>query len=228
MGRKSKKMKILVIDVGGTNVKLLASGQRVPRKFPSGPQLTAEQMVERVLKETNAWDYEVITIGYPGPVVKNKLVLEPVNLGPGWVDFDFEGGFGKPVKLVNDAAMQALGSYQGGRMLFIGLGTGMGTAMIINNVIAPLELAHLPYRKGKTFEDYVGRRGLERMGKKRWQRAVEDVVARLQAAMVADSIVLGGGNAKKLKRLPPGAKLGDNINAFRGGFRVWEDKDIQL
>jgi polyphosphate glucokinase len=220
-------MKILVIDVGGTNVKLLASGQRQPRKFPSGPQLTPEQMVEGVLEATKDWDYDVITMGYPGPVVKNKPVLEPPNLGPGWVDFDFEAAFGKPVKIINDAAMQALGSYESGRMLFIGLGTGMGSALVIDGLVAPLELAHLPYKKA-TFEDYVGRRGLERLGKKKWQQAVEDAVARLQAAMVADSVVLGGGNAKKLKRLPPGAKLGDNINAFRGGFRLWEDKNIRL
>jgi polyphosphate glucokinase len=220
-------MKILVIDVGGTNVKLLASGQRQPRKFPSGPQLTPEQMVEGVLEATKDWDYDVITMGYPGPVVKNKPVLEPPNLGPGWVDFDFEAAFGKPVKIINDAAMQALGSYESGRMLFIGLGTGMGSALVIDGLVAPLELAHLPYKKA-TFEDYVGRRGLERLGKKKWQQAVEDAVARLQAAMVADSVVLGGGNAKKLKRLPPGARLGDNINAFRGGFRLWEDKNIRL
>ena len=220
-------MKVLVIDVGGTNVKLLASGQRQPHKFPSGPQLTPEQMVEGVLEATKDWDYDAITMGYPGPVVKDKPVLEPANLGPGWVDFDFEAAFGKPVKIINDAAMQALGSYQSGRMLFIGLGTGMGSALVIDGLVAPLELAHLPYKKA-TFEDYVGRRGLERLGKKRWQQAVEDAVARLQAAMVADSVVLGGGNAKKLKRLPPGAKLGDNINAFRGGFRLWEDKNIRL
>ena len=220
-------MKILVIDVGGTNVKLLASGQRQPRKFPSGPQLTPEQMVEGVLEATKDWDYDVITMGYPGPVMKNKLVLEPANLGPGWVDFDFEAAFGKPVKIINDAAMQALGSYESGRMLFIGLGTGMGSALVIDGLVAPLELAHLPYKKA-TFEDYLGRRGLERLGKRKWQQAVEDAVARLQAAMVADSVVLGGGNAKKLKRLPPGAKLGDNINAFRGGFRLWEDKNIRL
>src|SRR5437868_420581 len=227
MKRSSKRMKVLVIDVGGTNVKLLASGQRQPHKFPSGPQLTPEQMVEGVLEATKDWDYDAITMGYPGPVVKDKPVLEPANLGPGWVDFDFEAAFGKPVKIINDAAMQALGSYQSGRMLFIGLGTGMGSALVIDGLVAPLELAHLPYKKA-TFEDYVGRRGLERLGKKRWQQAVEDAVARLQAAMVADSVVLGGGNAKKLKRLPPGAKLGDNINAFRGGFRLWEDKNIRL
>jgi predicted NBD/HSP70 family sugar kinase len=215
-------MKILVIDVGGTNIKLLASGQSEIRKFPSGPQLTAEQMVEGVLKRTSDWEYNAVAIGYPGPVIHGKLALEPKNLGPGWVDFDFAARIGKPVKLINDAAMQALGSYEGGRMLFIGLGTGMGSALVIDNVVAPLELAHLPYKKGRTFEDYVGLRGLVRMGKKKWQAAVEDVVARLQAALVADSVVLGGGQAKKLKRLPPGVRMGDNTHAFQGGFRLWE------
>jgi len=217
-------MKILVIDVGGTNIKMLATGQKEVRKFPSGPKLTAQQMVDGVLKATADWPHDVITIGYPGPVVNGKLVLEPHNLGPGWVDFDFAGKFGKPVRLINDAAMQALGAYRGGKMLFIGLGTGMGSAMIFEGVVAPLELAHLPYKNGMTFEDYVGLRGLERLGKKKWHKAVEDVVDRLQAALTADSVVIGGGNARKLKRLPPGARLGDNRDAFEGGFRLWDDK----
>jgi polyphosphate glucokinase len=216
-------VKVLVVDVGGTNIKMLATGQKEVRKFPSGPQMTAQQMVEGVLKATADWDYEVVSIGYPGPVIHGKLALEPRNLGPGWVDYDFAAHFGKPVKLINDAAMQALGSYEGGCMLYLGLGTGLGSALVIEDVIAPLELAHLPYRKGQTFEDYVGLRGIERRGKKKWQAAVEDVVARLQAAFVADAVVLGGGNAKKLKRVPPGARLGDNRNAFAGGFRLWED-----
>ena len=217
-------MKILVIDVGGTNIKMLASGEEEVRKFPSGPHLTAQQMAEGVLKATADWSYDAVTIGYPGPVLRNRPVLEPRNLGPGWVDYDFAAHFGKPVKIINDAAMQALGSYEGGTMLYLGLGTGLGSALIIDHVIAPLELAHLPYRKGRTFEDYVGRRGLERLGKKKWQKAVEDVVARLQAALVADTVVLGGGNAKKLKRVPPGACLGENRNAFQGGFRLWENE----
>jgi polyphosphate glucokinase len=220
-------MKILVIDVGGTNVKMLASGQEDPRKFPSGPTLTPDTMAEGVLREIKDWEYDHITIGYPGPVVNGKAVLEPKNLGPGWVDYNFKAKFRKPVRLINDAAMQALGSYKGGRMLFLGLGTGLGSALVIENVVAPLELAHLPYKKYKTFEDYVGLRGLERLGKKRWQAAVEDVVARLQAALGADSVVLGGGNAKKLKRLPPGVRLGDNLNAFVGGFRLWEDDTMK-
>jgi polyphosphate glucokinase len=214
-------VKVLVVDVGGTNVKVFAKGEAEMRKFPSGPTLTAKQMVDGVLHVAAEWSYDVITIGYPGPVINGRLALEPRNLGSGWVDFDFAAHFGKPVKLINDAAMQALGSYEGGRMLFLGLGTGLGSALIIDHVVAPLELAHLPYKKGRTFEDYVGLRGLKRLGKKKWQKAVEDVVARLQAALVADSVVLGGGNAKLLKRLPPGARMGDNRNAFLGGVRLW-------
>ncbi len=221
-------MKVLVIDVGGTNIKVFANGETGVRKFPSGPTLTAKQMVDGVLGLVGDWNYDVITIGYPGPVTHGRLALEPANLGPGWVDFDFAGHFGKPVKIINDAAMQALGSYEGGRMLFLGLGTGLGSALIVDQVVAPLELAHLPYKKGRTFEDYVGLRGLKRLGKKKWQKAVEDVVARLQAALVADSVVLGGGNAKLLKRLPPGTRMGDNRNAFLGGVRLWEgdNKDV--
>jgi predicted NBD/HSP70 family sugar kinase len=216
-------MKILVIDVGGTNVKVLATGQTEMRKIPSGPEMTAEQMVKDVQEATKDWDYEAVSIGYPGPVVQGKPLLEPRNLGPGWVGFDLAAKFGKPVRVVNDAAMQALGSYEGGRMLFFGLGTGLGTAMIVNKVVVPLELAHLPYKKGRTFEDYVGIRGLNRMGKKKWHRAVEDVVARLKAALIADYVVIGGGNAKKLNLLPEGARLGENSNAFVGGYRLWED-----
>jgi polyphosphate glucokinase len=215
-------MKVLVIDVGGTNVKILATGQAEVRKIPSGPQLTAQQMVADVQQAAQGWEYDVVSIGYPGPVVQDSPLLEPRNLGRGWVGFDFATEFGRPVKIINDAAMQALGSYEGGRMLFLGLGTGLGSALIINNVIAPLELAHLPYRKGRTFEDHVGLRGLRRLGKKKWRRAVEDVVARLKAALVADYVVLGGGNVKHLKHLPPGARLGANKNAFAGGFRLWE------
>ena len=215
-------MKTLVIDIGGTNIKMLATGQEMVRKFPSGPRMTALQMVENVRRSTVDWEYDNVSIGYPGPVIHDKLALEPRNLAPGWVDFDFPASLGKPVKLINDAAMQALGSYEGGRMLFLGLGTGLGSALIVDGVIAPLELAHLPYRKCRTFEDYVGLRGLLRLGKKKWTKAVADVTARLQAAMVADSVVLGGGNAKKLKRLPTGARLGLNTNAFVGGFRLWD------
>ena len=214
-------MKTLVIDIGGTNVKLLATGHETPRKFPSGPKLTALQMVENVLKASTDWAYDRISMGYPGPVIHDKLALEPRNLAPGWVDFDFAAAFGKPVKLLNDAAMQALGSYEGGRMLFLGLGTGLGSALIIDGVIAPLELLICPIESAVRSK-ITFLRGLARLGKKNWTKAVADVTARLQAAMVADSVVLGGGNAKKLKRLPTGARLGLNTNAFLGGFRVWD------
>jgi len=220
-------MRVLAIDIGGTHVKMLASGETEVRKFVSGPTMTAEQMVKGVLEATKDWDYDVISMGYPGPVIRDRIVQEPKNLGSGWVNFDFAARFGKPVKVLNDAAMQALGSYDGGTMLFIGLGTGMGSALVLDHTVAPLELAHLPYRKRRTFEDYIGLRGLERLGKKRWQVFVEDVVARLKAALVADSVVIGGGNAKKLRRVPPGTKLGDNSHAFIGGFRLWEKLPVK-
>ena len=215
-------MKILVIDVGGTHVKILATGQEEERKFVSGPDLDPQRMVDEVKELAKDWEYDAVAIGYPGPVVHDKPLLEPWNLGRGWVGFDFARAFGKPVKVINDAAMQALGSYQGGRMLFLGLGTGLGSALIVDNFVVPLELAHLPYRKGKTIEEFVGVEGLKKRGRTKWQQSVEDVVARLKAAMVADYIVLGGGNARKLHGLPPGARLGDNRNAFLGGFRLWE------
>lgn len=216
-------MRVLAIDIGGSNFKFLVEGATTPRKFPSGLTLTPSQMTKKVLEETTDWKFDCVTIGYPGPVVHGKPLLEPHNLGRGWVGFDFAALFGKPVRVINDAAMQALGSYEGGRMLFLGLGTGLGTTMIIDKVIAPMELAHLPYRKGHTFEDYVGERGLVRLGKKKWHRAVHDVTARLKAALVVDYVVLGGGNSKKLEELPPGARLGDNANAFVGGFRYWQE-----
>ncbi len=217
-----KTKKILAIDVGGTHVKALATGQREPRKIPSGPTLTARQMVQQVKRLVRDWSYDAVSIGYPGPVVHGHPLREPYNLGKGWVGFDFRKAFGHPVQLVNDAAMQALGSYNGGRMLFLGLGTGLGSAMIVDGIIEPMELAHLPYKKGKTYEDYIGLRGLERLGKKKWRRHVADVVEQLKAAMEPDYVVLGGGNAKKLKKLPPNTRLGDNRNAFLGGFRLWE------
>jgi polyphosphate glucokinase len=217
-------MKVLVVDVGGTNIKILATGQEAPRKFPSGPEMTPEQMVAGVKQAAEGWDYDVVAIGYPGPVVRGRPVVEPFNLGPGWVGFDFEAAFGRPVKLLNDAAMQALGSYEGGRMLFLGLGTGLGSALVMDGVLEPMELAHLPYRK-HTFEDYVGARGMRKLGRKKWRRCVEDVVQHLTAALEPDYVVLGGGNVKKLKRLPPGGRLGKNTNAFLGGFRLWEGAD---
>lgn len=214
-------MKILVIDVGGTNLKLKVSTSEEIRKIPSGPALSARQMVEDVKKATADWDYDAITIGYPGPVINGTISLEPVNLGRGWLGFDF-AGLGKPVKLINDAAMQALGSYEGGRMLFLGLGTGLGATLILDGVIGPLEIGHLPYKKGKSYEEYVGAGGLERMGRRKWQATVFDVVERFRKAFVVEYVVLGGGNVKKLDELPPGARAGNNTNAFIGGVRLWE------
>lgn len=220
---KRKARRILVIDVGGTHVKVLATGQREERKFPSGPTMTPKQMVMGVKSLTRDWKYDVISIGYPGPVVHGRPVHDPANLGLGWVGFNFGKAFGRPVKVANDAAMQALGSYRGGRMLFLGLGTGLGTAMIVDGLLEPMELAHLPYKKGKTYEDYVGIRGLERLGKKKWRRHVADVVEKLRTALEPDYIVIGGGNVHRLKKLPPHTFAGENENAFRGGFRLWND-----
>jgi polyphosphate glucokinase len=217
-----KKKKILVIDVGGTNVKLLASGQTERRKFASGPAMTPQLMVDQLKEVAGDWDYDVVSIGFPAPVANDKPLREPHNLGPGWVDFDYQAAFGKPVKMINDAAMQAIGSYDGGRMLFLGLGTGLGSTLIVDKAVAPMELAHLPYREAQTFEDYVGQRGLDRMGKKEWRVAVQDVVKRLKDALVADYVVLGGGNARHLKELPEGVRLGQNDNAFIGGYRLWD------
>jgi len=213
--------KVLVVDVGGTNVKLLATGQREARKFPSGPAMTPEAMVRVAKKTAKDWDYDVVSIGYPGPVVHGRPLREPHNLAPGWVKFDFQRAFGRPVKIVNDAAMQALGSYKGGRMLFLGLGTGLGSAMIVDGLLEPMELAHLPYRNGRTYEDYVGIRGLKRLGTKKWQQHVDKVVRQLSHALMVEDVVLGGGNVKKLDHLPPGTRLGNNANAFAGGFRIW-------
>ena len=217
-------MNVLVIDVGGTHVKLLATGRRSPVKFDSGPHLTPAVMVRETLAATRGWRYEAVTIGYPGPVRKGRPVADPFNLGRGWRRFDFARAFQKRVVVVNDAAMQALGSYDGGRMLFLGLGTGLGTAVVEDGVVQPMELAHLPYRDGKSFEDYLGVRGLERLGHHKWAKHVGVVAEMLRAAVVADHVVLGGGNVRKLRRLPPHCRRGDNSNAFRGGFRVWETR----
>jgi polyphosphate glucokinase len=214
-------VKVLVIDVGGTHVKLLATGRRTPAKFESGPRLTPAVMVRETLAATTGWRYDAVAIGYPGPVRHGRPLTDPHNLGRGWRRFDFARAFHHPVRLVNDAAMQALGSYDGGRMLFLGLGTGLGTALVEDSALQPLELAHLPYREGKSFEDYLGLRGLERLGRHKWEKHVHIVAGMLRAAVVADHVVLGGGNVKKLQRLPPHARRGDNLNAFRGGFRVW-------
>jgi polyphosphate glucokinase len=215
-------MNVLVIDVGGTHVKVLATGQTEERKFISGSDLTPAKMVAGVKALTTDWKYDAVSIGYPGPVLRNRLVVEPHNLGAGWVGFDFEKAFGRPVKVINDAAMQALGSYHEGKMLFLGLGTGLGSTMIADGILEPMELGHLPYKKA-TYEDYVGERGLARLGKKKWRQAVEDVVTRLKAALEPDEVVIGGGNARLLKELPPGCRVGDNANAFIGGFRLWEE-----
>jgi polyphosphate glucokinase len=216
-------MNVLVVDIGGTHVKILASGQKEPRRFASGPTLTAKQMVSEVQKLAGDWSYEVVSIGYPGPVLRGRPIAEPHNLGPGWVGFNFEKAFRRPVKVVNDAAMQALGSYKRGKMLFLGLGTGLGSTLVVDEIVEPMELSHLPFRKG-TYEDYVGARGLTNHGKRKWRRYVADVVSRLSAALEPDSVVLGGGNAKKLKKLPHGCRMGDNANAFLGGFRLWKEE----
>lgn len=215
-------MHTLLIDVGGTNVKVLATGQTEPIKIPSGPKMSAKEMVAAVKEATAAWKYDRVSVGYPSFVFEGRPICEPYNLAPGWVGFDFEAAFGCAVKVVNDAAMQALGSYDGGRMLFLGLGTGLGAALIIDGQLEPMELAHLHYRKGRTYEDYVGLRGLERMGRKKWRDHVHKIVEQLTPALRADYVVLGGGNAKLLKELPPLARLGSNANAFVGGERLWE------
>jgi polyphosphate glucokinase len=213
---------VLVVDIGGTSVKVMASGHQTHRSFPSGPKMTAKEMVSGVKKLAADWAYDAVSIGYPGPVLRGRPVAEPHNLGRGWVGFDFALAFGRPVKIVNDAAMQALGSYRGGKMLFLGLGTGLGSTMIVDGIVEPMELGHLPYKKG-TYEDYVGHAGLERHGKKKWRRHVADVVKRLIAALEPDETVIGGGNVLKLAALPQHARAGDNANAFRGGFRLWPE-----
>jgi polyphosphate glucokinase len=216
-------MKILVVDVGGTHVKILATGEKQKREIVSGPGMTARQMVSRVKKIAQGWAYDAVSVGFPGPVLHDRPIAEPRNLGPGWMGFDFASAFGLPVRVINDAAMQALGSYEGGKMLFLGLGTGLGSAMIVNGIVEPMELGHLPYKKG-TYEDYVGNRGLERIGKKRWRKLVEDVVDRLVAALEPEDVVIGGGNVIHMKKLPRGCRAGNNAHAFIGGFRMWNDE----
>ena len=212
---------VLAVDVGGSHVKALASDQHERRRFVSGPTLTAAEMVAGTLQAVEGWRWDAVSIGIPAPVQHGKPVSEPVNLGDGWVGFDYEAAFGKPTKVVNDAVMQAIGSYQGGRMLFLGLGTGLGSAMIVDGVAEPLELGHLPFRK-MTFEDYVGERGLKRLGKKKWRHAVFEAIEQLTAAMEPDEVVLGGGGVDDLHELPEGCRRGENENAFLGGFRLWD------
>ena len=217
-------MKTLVIDVGGTHVKVLATGRRTPLKIDSGPAMTPRVMVKEVLAATADWEYDRISIGFPAPVRNGRPEREPWNLGRGWVRFDFERAFGKPVRMINDAAMQALGSYHGRTMLFLGLGTGLGSTLIRENMVIPLELAHLPYREGKTYEEYVGAAGYERLGKRKWRKHVLDVIDLFVDAFIVDYVVLGGGNARHMKALPAHVKLGSNANAFRGGYRLWDDE----
>jgi polyphosphate glucokinase len=219
-------MRVLAIDIGGTWIKVLVSDQRQPRKIPSSPLLTPKCLVDEVRGAVIGWMFDVISLGYPGPVLNNRPVLDPWNLGHGWVGFDFKAAFGCPVRIINDAAMQALGSYRGGKMLFLGLGTGLGSCMVVDGILEPMELGHLPY-KDATFEDYVGVRGLERFGEDKWREHVADVVARLIAALEPEDVVLGGGNVKRLPRLPAGCRAGDNDDAFVGGFRLWEPDGSQ-
>jgi polyphosphate glucokinase len=216
-------VRILVIDVGGTHVKVRITGQDLTVKIPSGPLMSAVKMVAAVQAATQNSDYDAVSMGYPGPVVHGRPTSEPCHLGPGWVGFDFKTAFGKPVKIVNDAAMQALGSYQGGRMLFLGLGTGLGSALVVDQFLVPMELAHLPYRKGRCYEEYVGLTGLKRLGKRKWRRHVNKVVEQLKNAVQAEYVVLGGGNAKLLKKLPRNTRRGENANAFKGGDRLWQE-----
>jgi polyphosphate glucokinase len=216
---------VLVVDVGGNSVKILASEHKVRRSFPSGPKMTPKDMVSGVKKLAADWAYDVVSIGYPGPVLHGRPVAEPYNLGRGWVGFDFARAFRRPVRVLNDATMQALGSYRGGKMLFLGLGTGLGSTMIVDGIVQPMELGHLPYKKG-TYEDHVGRAGLERHGKTKWRRHVADVVTRLIAALGPDETVIGGGNVGKLAALPPRTRAGDNANALRGGFLLWQEREL--
>ncbi len=216
--------RILAVDIGGTHIKVLASGARTPRKADSGPELTPRKMVRIVRELAKDWRYEVISIGYPGVVWHGCPFAEPCNLGSGWVKFDYARAFGRPVRILNDAAMQAIGSYTGGRMLFLGLGTGLGSALILDHVIEATELAHLPYKKGRTYEDYLGKRGLVRLGRRKWERAVHDVTERLTGAFPVEYVVIGGGNARKLHKLPALARVGNNANAFEGAFRLWREE----
>jgi polyphosphate glucokinase len=219
-------MKVLVIDIGGTHVKIMATGHGKERKAVSGPKMSAQDMVDTVVELAGKWKFKAVSMGYPGPVVHGKPVLEPKHLAPGWVGFDFKRAFGRKVRIVNDALMQAIGSYEGGRMLFLGLGTGLGTAMVVDNVAQPMELAHLPYKDGHSFEDLLGEAAIERLGKKAWQQEVAAVVDRLKAALEPQYTVIGGGNVRLLDELPPGCRRGDNKNAFAGGFRLWGDDAI--
>jgi polyphosphate glucokinase len=220
--RKKVPRRILVLDVGGSHVKLSLTGRERVRKFVSGPKMSAADMVKQVRKRVAPDQYDAVSIGYPGLVIHGRIAAEPFNLGTGWVCFDFEAALGRPVRVINDAAMQAVGSYSGGRMLFLGLGTGMGATLIVDGVVEPMEIGHLPYKHGRTFEEFVGKKGLKRLGKKKWRKVVTDVVEQLSAALEVDYVVIGGGNVRQLKRLPRGARLGGNTNAIVGGRLIWE------
>jgi polyphosphate glucokinase len=221
---KTKPKKVLVLDVGGTHVKIHASHSGQTLKIPSGPNMTARQMVAAVLKVTAGWNFDVVSIGFPGPVVKNRPLREPHNLGGGWVRFDFNEAFGRPVRIINDAAMQALGGHHGGRMLFLGLGTGLGSTLVVDKDLLPLELAHLPYRKNRTYEEYLGQAGLLRLGEKKWREHVMKVAKLLKNALIAEYVVVGGGNARLIKRWPAGFEPGENNNAIIGGQRLWHEQ----
>jgi polyphosphate glucokinase len=217
--------RILVIDVGGTHIKFRIGTRGPIQKFVSGPDMTAADMARQVRKVIGNLSYQAVSMGYPGLVLRGRIVAEPYNLGPGWVGYDFEKALGRPVRVINDATMQAIGSYEGGRMLFLGLGTGLGATLILDGTVEPMEIGHMPFKRGRTFEDYAGERGRERLGNKKWRKAVAEVIARLKEVLEADYVVLGGGNAARLKELPPGTRLGDNLNAFKGGLTMWRDDD---
>ena len=219
---------ILVVDVGGMHVKLRIDARGPIHKFVSGPKMSPLSMMRRILKLTRKLSFDAVSIGYPGLVFHGRIAAEPHNLGKGWVRFDFEKALGKPVRVINDAAMQAIGSYRGGRMLFLGLGTGLGVTIIIDGVVEPTEVGHMPYKRGRSFEDYVGERGRERLGNRKWRNKVNDVIEQLKFAFEADYVVLGGGNAVRLKSLPRGVRLGDNRNAFTGGLRLWQQRNGPL
>lgn len=221
MTRRGVPGPILTLDVGGSHVKLRTSNRRTTRRVPSGPDMTARAMVRAVRKVTADWEFAAVAIGYPGVVVDGMILTEPHNLGAGWVGFDFAKAFRRPVRIINDAAMQALGAYRGGRMLFLGLGTGLGAAFIAHGKIEPMELAHMTYYKGKTYEHYLGERGLLRMGRLKWQKHVFAAAAAVRKALRPDDAVLGGGNVRRLDRLPPGFREGSNADALTGGFRLW-------
>jgi predicted NBD/HSP70 family sugar kinase len=226
--RAARPRRILVVDIGGTHVKFRLGPHGAEVSFPSGPRMTPARMMRQIRKLARGLEFDAVSIGYPGVVFHGRIAGEPHNLGRGWVGYDFARAFGKPVRLLNDAAMQAIGSYQGGRMLFLGLGTGLGATLIIDGVVEPTEVGHMPYKDGRTFEDYVGERGRRRRGNKKWREAVLHVIEALKAAFEADYVVLGGGNAVRLKKLPPGVRLGDNRNSFPGGLRIWRQRGGRL